>query len=65
MHHFSSRWQAVGGEHHIHQRFDLNAFQFNRAISQFTVVIKQLFNQFLQITATGVEDLDDLFLLSG
>ncbi|MNE85123.1 hypothetical protein D3C80_1820850 [compost metagenome] len=65
MHHFSSRRQAVGGEHHIHQRFDFDSFQFNRAISQFTVVIKQLFDQLLQIPTTGIEDFNNLFLLGG
>jgi hypothetical protein len=62
MHHFSSCWQAVGGDHHIHQRLNLDVFQNHRPISQLAVVIQQLLNQLLQITAAGIQDLDNLFL---
>ncbi|MNZ82738.1 hypothetical protein D3C78_1014430 [compost metagenome] len=55
----------MGGEHHIDQRFYLHFFQLDGTVSQFAVVIQQLFNQLLQVAAAVIQNLDDLFLLGG
>ncbi len=43
----------------------VHRFASHRAVGLFSVIVQQLFNQLLQVTATAVEDLDDLLLLRG
>ena len=52
----------MGGDHHIHQRFNVDVFQYDRSVSQLAVVIQQLLNQLLQIAAAVIQDLDNFFL---
>ena len=65
MHQFSPRGQAVRRHDVFHQVHQVHRFASHRAVGLFSVIVQQLFNQLLQVTATAVEDLDNLLLLRG
>ena len=62
MHHFSSCWQTMSGNHIFHQFSQIYRLARDRSIGLFTVVVQQLLNQRLQIAAAAVENGDHLFL---
>ncbi len=51
-------------DHHVYQLANIYFLQHRRPFRQFTFVIKQLFNQVLQMSAARIKNRHHLFLLT-